>query len=64
MEIIDLLDHLGHLVYYEAWQRSVIKQTILIWQKLREKIRHMGVVNFLQKLLKPTETKMVISKLL
>ena len=64
MEIIDLLDHLGHLVDYEAWQRSVIKQTILIWQKLREKIRHMGVVNFLQKLLKPTETKMVISKLL
>ena len=64
MEIIDLLDHLGHLVYYEGWQRSVIKQTTLIWQKLREKIRHMGVVNFLQKLLKPTETKMVISKLL
>ena len=64
MEIIDLLDHLGHLVYYEVWQRSVIKQTILIWQKLREKIRNMDVVNFLQKLLKPTETKMVISKLL
>ena len=64
METIDLLDHLGHLVYYEAWQRNVIKQTILIWQKYRENIRNMGVVTFLQKSLKQTETKMVISKLL
>ena len=64
MEIIDLLNHLGHLVYYEAWQQRVIKETMLIWQKQREKIRNMGVINFLQKLLKETETKMVISKLL
>ena len=64
METIDLLDHLGHLVYYETWQRNVIKQTILIWQKYRENIRNMGVVTFLQKSLKQTETKMVISKLL
>ena len=64
METIDLLDHLGHLVYCEAWQRNVIKQTILIWQKYRENIRNMGVVTFLQKSLKQTETKMVISKLL
>ena len=37
---MDLLDHLGHLAYYEAWQRNVIKQTIVTWQKQREKLAH------------------------
>ena len=46
MEIIDLLDHLGHLVYYETWQQNVIKQTMLIWQKEREKMKNMGVVKY------------------
>ena len=64
MEIVDLLDHLGHLVYYKALHRNFIKHTILIWQKKPEKIRNMGVVKFLQKLLKQTETKMIIGKLL
>ena len=33
MEIIDLLDHLGHLAYYKTWQWNIIKQTMPICQK-------------------------------
>ena len=64
MEIIDLLDHLGYLVYYEASQQNAIKQTMLIYQKQHKKISNMGIVKFLQKSLKQTQTKMVIRKLL